>query len=501
MEERDVAEESERPAKIRKRSHPSGAEQPAALRRNSSSDIDSQEIIVSDEGSSRDGESKQAEPPTVAQDSTPGPENGTTTTTKPLSKNQLKKQKRRDEWEAGRDFRKAKRKQKTKEKRQRKKLANEEAALATANGTSPPDPTLFQPRKPRNPVQLPITLIIDCGFDELMMEKEYISLGSQLTRAYSDNSRSTLQAHLAVSGWGGRLKERFDTVLSGHYKQWRGMTFHEEGFVEVAEQAKGWMEGADGAKGRNPLKGAFARYAVEAEAANKEDPNEQTGVDSEASGEVNGHEESTSTAGPSVPLPPRETIYLTADSPHTLTHLHPYSTYIIGGIVDKNRHKSLCYNLALSKGIKTAKLPIGEFMQLQSRSVLATNHVVEIMLRWLENGGDWGAALQQVMPKRKGAVLTKKEKRAKRKEHGSTGPAKAGGAVEDDESNDEGADEDKGDVVNGDSDAEDDEQETEEADAHDRAGSHAAAGGVESAASITVDQPEGTIDRTFSSSS
>jgi tRNA (guanine9-N1)-methyltransferase len=480
MAGRDSGEEGERPAKLRKLSHSPGRDEPVRLRRNSSSEYDSQEIIVSAEGSPRQGTIQQPEASTVAQAGTPAPENGTTTT-KPLSKNQLKKQKRRDEWEAGRDFRKAKRKQKTKEKRQRKKLANEEAALATADGTSRPNPTLFQPRKPRNPVQLPITLIIDCGFDELMMEKEYISLGSQLTRAYSDNARSALQAHLAVSGWGGRLKERFDTVLSGHYKLWKGMTFHEEGFVEVAEQAKEWMNAADAAKGRNSLKGAFARYAGADSAGDGDEAKaKKAQAESEAASDVNGHEEPTTIADPPKPLPPPEIIYLTADSPHTLTDLNPFSTYIIGGIVDKNRHKSLCYNLALSKGIKTAKLPIGEFMQLQSRSVLATNHVVEIMLRWLENGGDWGAALQQVMPKRK--TETKKEKRAKRKEKGNA-------AVENGEG--DGTDEDEDDhedaAVNRSGEGSEEGQEVEETRSHEELDDDPVVDDVEVAASITVE--------------
>ena len=101
-----------------------------------------------------------------------------------------------------------------------------------------------------------------------------------------------------------------------------------------------------------------------------------------------------------------ELVYLTSESDNTLTELKPYSTYIIGGLVDKNREKGICYKRATNRGIKTAKLPIGEFMDMRSRKVLATNHVNEIMLRWLECG-DWGEAFVKVIPKRKGGKLKK----------------------------------------------------------------------------------------------
>jgi tRNA (guanine9-N1)-methyltransferase len=97
-------------------------------------------------------------------------------------------------------------------------------------------------------------------------------------------------------------------------------------------------------------------------------------------------------------------VYLSSDSPHTLERLSPDTSYIIGGIVDKNRHKGICYKRACERGIPTAKLPIGEFMTMQSRTVLTVNHVVEIMLKWLETG-DWGEAFLKVIPKRKEAKL------------------------------------------------------------------------------------------------
>ena len=36
--------------------------------------------------------------------------------------------------------------------------------------------------------------------------------------------------------------------------------------------------------------------------------------------------------------------------------------------------------------------------------MLTTNHVMEIMLRWLETG-DWGEAFMQFLPQRKGGKL------------------------------------------------------------------------------------------------
>ena len=52
----------------------------------------------------------------------------------------------------------------------------------------------------------------------------------------------------------------------------------------------------------------------------------------------------------------------------------------------------------------TARLPISENLEMSGRTVLTTNHVVEIMLRWIESG-DWGEAFMKVVPVRKGVRL------------------------------------------------------------------------------------------------
>jgi tRNA (guanine9-N1)-methyltransferase len=295
-----------------------------------------------------------------------------------LSKNQLKKLRKKQEWEAGREERKLIRKEKNKDKKARKRAARDAAAgdVSLPNGESPENGQDMSSRSSPPPgalkhvhgTLLPITLIIDCAFDDLMHERERISLGSQITRAYSDNHRAPLKAHLVISSWGGELRKRFDTVLNEHYKNWKGVRVLEEDFVAAAEKSSECMSDAKGGK----LAGAFTL-----------DTEDISPSDLKARGEV---------------------IYLTSDSDNTLDRLKPYSTYIIGGLVDKNRHKGICYKSACDRGIKTAKLPIGEYMEMQSRYVLATNHVVEIMIRWLECG-DWGEAFLKVMPKRKGGKL------------------------------------------------------------------------------------------------
>ena len=57
---------------------------------------------------------------------------------------------------------------------------------------------------------------------------------------------------------------------------------------------------------------------------------------------------------------------------------------------------------------------------MQSRQVLATNHVVEIMLRWLETGS-WADAFMAVMPKRKGGTLKDKAGEDENVEDGDEG--------------------------------------------------------------------------------
>ncbi|KAB8293037.1 hypothetical protein EYC80_007399 [Monilinia laxa] len=344
-----------------------------------------------------------------------------------LSKSQIKKRKKQEEWEANKSKRAEFRRIKRKERQARK-------AAAQASGLLPPPP----PSSSRRPIQVPVAFLIDCDFESYMMEKEIISLTAQVTRCYSDNRTAVYRGHMGIAGWGGKMKERFEGVLAGNFNSWKGVKFLEEGWVEAAGIMDGLMRGAEGGK----LVGALAREngleewkkpvkeskkledsatepteSAQPEVKDEQEPAEPISTPTEApttSGSTsiptpsNPQEapEPTLSTSPSTTTTPN-IIYLSSDSENTLTTLTPNTTYIIGGIVDKNRHKGLCYKRACDAGIPTAKLPIGEYMTMQSRTVLTVNHVMEIMIRWLETG-DWGEAFLKVIPKRKEAKLRSK---------------------------------------------------------------------------------------------
>ena len=68
-----------------------------------------------------------------------------------------------------------------------------------------------------------------------------------------------------------------------------------------------------------------------------------------------------------------------ADAADELTELDPKCAYIIGGIVDRNRYKGLCKTKAEAGGIRTARLPIGDYVKLLAAPVMTVNHVRRLL--------------------------------------------------------------------------------------------------------------------------
>lgn len=358
MDDHEIMGSEERPAKMRKLEHADGDVDVADA---AAIPTPNEQLPVAAENSNQAGSTETTGTPAEGEGAEPK-----------LSKNQLKKQRRLERWESGREDRKLKRKEKVKEKKERRR--EEWAKMPTDENGKRPRPPPSRPPRQATGKQVPITVIFDCDFEELMFDNELKSLGLQITRCYSDNRKANFRAHLALSSFGGKMKERFDGILAKQYTSWKGFQFFEEDFVEVSEKAKQWMSGPEGGKVLGALK-----TSAESNSSSEQEQAEAA----EEEGEV---------------------VYLSSESDNVLTHLKPNSTYIIGGLVDKNRHKGICHKRAVERGIKTAKLPIGEYLEMKSRQVLVTNHVLEIMLKWMEFG-DWGKAFMAVMPERKGAKL------------------------------------------------------------------------------------------------
>lgn len=202
-----------------------------------------------------------------------------------------------------------------------KKLAKREAfKAAVASGE------IDKPRRPKI-VQEPskLRILVDCSFDHLMLDKEIKSMTSQLTRCHSENKTAKHPCSLIITGWNAKIADRFHSVFKDQQRNWAGVQFLDHDYL-------------DASTGQSAVPGV-----------SKED-----------------------------------LVYLSADSENTIETIDETKCYIIGGIVDKNRHKNLCQGKAESQGIQTARLPIGNYIQMASRKVLTVNHVFEIMSRWLE---------------------------------------------------------------------------------------------------------------------
>lgn len=107
--------------------------------------------------------------------------------------------------------------------------------------------------------------------------------------------------------------------------------------------------------------------------------------------------------------PKDRVVYLTAESENVLKEPEDGTLYVIGGLVDHNSRKGMCHNLAVEKGIRTARLPLGEYIEMNRRKVLSILHVFEIVGGVAQNR-PWQEVIMEVLPSRNQAKL---------KQHGS----------------------------------------------------------------------------------
>lgn len=94
--------------------------------------------------------------------------------------------------------------------------------------------------------------------------------------------------------------------------------------------------------------------------------------------------------------------------------------YIVGGIVDRNRHKRLTLDKAEVEGIRHARLPIGAHLKMSGSVVLTVNQVLDILLAWLELR-DWKLACERAVPMRKRGLQGNAPGQRLRREGGDEG--------------------------------------------------------------------------------
>ena len=131
-------------------------------------------------------------------------------------------------------------------------------------------------------------------------------------------------------------------------------------------------------------------------------------------------------------------VYLTSEADDALLEIEPDTVYVIGGIVDHNRLKGLTHRDATARGVRTARLPLEETIDMASRKVLTINHCYEVLLAFanlralqqrraalgevpLTARQCWARAVTAVLPARKGAHSKEDDDEEEEQEQDSDG--------------------------------------------------------------------------------
>ena len=214
----------------------------------------------------------------------------------PISKNQMKKLKKEEEWKKKKEFNKNKIKEKDKIKREKKREQREKDHLNYKEEMK--EEFLLKVNPPRaeikkeflKKIENGITLIIDCKFEDKMKEKEIKSLIKQITMCYSANKKSENPFNLILFDVGKLLKKQ---LIQNNCQNWTGFNYFCEGeYIDLVDFI-------------DKYKNYSSLYIKEKTIYNK------------------------------------NTIYLTGDSENTLKEPAKDCIYIIGGIIDRNKHRNL----------------------------------------------------------------------------------------------------------------------------------------------------------------
>ena len=278
----------------------------------------------------------------------------------PISKNQLKKMKKQEEWkkkmEKIKQYKREKKKEKKKLKREERerleklnpKKEDEINEIKNKDKSNIPFKSKKQLKEEfKQKCKNGMKVIIDCDFEHLMNEQGNKSMVRQIVDLYSINKESSNPFRVILYGVGKQIKEGLE---KSNYENWIGIeVYFKEDF---------------------PTFDKFIEQILY-----KDDKRPMDDIK-------------------------KNIFYLTADSENNIENIDNNATYIIGGIVDRNKYKGLTFNKAKELGINHGKFPIGEYLKLQSSQVLTTNHTFHI-LNEFSIKHDWKDAFVSIIPKRK----------------------------------------------------------------------------------------------------
>lgn len=200
------------------------------------------------------------------------------------------------------------RRQKEKEKKQAKKRETKQLGAVKS-----------KPKPHYDDVDaLDATVVIDLGFDDLMTDREVISMAQQLGYVYSSN-RFSLRCFRSI-------------VLTGQGKTgastYLGMSSASSSLDRESPRLP-LLESRLGKRMEGPLRGSWRRWK---------------GVQLRPEGGIESIHESIGVEESQAPVCAKEKmVYLTADTDNVLEDIQEGYTYIIGGLVDRNRYKVSVY--------------------------------------------------------------------------------------------------------------------------------------------------------------
>jgi hypothetical protein len=286
----------------------------------------------------------------------------------------------RGAWEAVREGRRAERREAAAAKRERLRRAlegegEESGGEGGGGGGSSSPPTL--------------KVIVDCGFpDGMMAPSEARSLAGQLARCVGSNARAARPARLAFAGVAPPLSPPAAAAAP---------PAPSSSSPSTTATARLLSEGLSKIDGRERWPVRWLR-SLEEEVA------------SAAAAAAADDDAAPSADAARSPLPPNQTdesnrekkkkknrmIYLSADADQELSALlDPEATLVIGGLVDRNRHRGAARSRALSMGMETARLPLRTLggAVLSSSAVLTVDQTFALLLAAVDaasGSGDGG---------------------------------------------------------------------------------------------------------------